>query len=343
MKPIVLTQAAKDNALEIFKKLLESASGDTDLKINITTETLLKEQGVEKPTVFVSATAYIKMTTLINSSDKELAWYGVATRVNKNYFIADILVYPQTVTAATVDADEEKCAKWFMELPDDVINNLKFQGHSHVTMTASPSGRDTSNWQKFVNLLKPDEFYIFCIGNKRNEFYWNIYDKSINVFFENRDITMVVVDDKGNSLSEWAKESIKKHIVTETPAVTSFGQTQLNGHFYNTAPVSISKESNTAHTKVQQAINAIPKHLANIVEYEIESDSYYADVMFQGSRYNHLFQCFVMDGDDFRARYASTIATTKLASKDEPKSKSKSKAKTSSKTKTKSEKENKDK
>ena len=339
MKPIVLTQAAKDNALEIFKKLLESAQGDTDLKINITTETLLKEQGVEKPTVFVSTVAYIKMTTLINSSDKELAWYGVATRVNKNYFIADILVYPQTVTSATVDADEEKCAKWFMELPDEVSNNLKFQGHSHVGMSATPSGRDTNNWQQFVNLLKPNEIYIFCIGNKRNEFYWNIYDKSINVFFENRDITMVVVDDKGNSLSEWAKESIKKYIVTETPTVTSFGQTQLNGHFYNTAPVSISKESKVANSKVQQAINAIPKHLTNSVEYEIETDSYYADTMFPGSRYNHLFQCFVMDGDDFRARYASAVTTTKLASKDEPKSKSKSKA--GSKTKTEKETKNK--
>ena len=339
MKPIVLTQAAKNNALEIFKKLLESAQGDTDLKINITTETLLKEQGVEKPTVFISTVAYIKMTTLINSSDKELAWYGVATRVNKNYFIADILVYPQTVTTATVDADEEKCAKWFMELPDDVINNLKFQGHSHVNMGASPSGRDTNNWQQFVNLLKPNEFYIFCIGNKRNEFYWNIYDKAINVFFENRDITMVIVDDKGNSLSEWANESIKKYIVTETPTATCFGQTQLNGHFYSTTPVSISKESKVANSKIQQAINAIPKHLVNSVEYEIETDSYYADTMFPGSRYNHLFQCFVMDGDDFRARYASAVATTKLASKDEPKSKSKSKAGS----KTKAEKETKNK
>ena len=38
MKPIVLTQEAKDNALAIFQKLLNEATGDNDLKINITTD-----------------------------------------------------------------------------------------------------------------------------------------------------------------------------------------------------------------------------------------------------------------------------------------------------------------
>ena len=49
---LCLSQEAKDNAIEIFKKLLETATDNADLKINITTETLMQQQGIEKPTGF---------------------------------------------------------------------------------------------------------------------------------------------------------------------------------------------------------------------------------------------------------------------------------------------------
>lgn len=312
MKPIMLTQEAKDNALEIFKKLLETATDNADLKINITTETLLQAQGIEKPIVYVLASAYIKMTTLINSSNDELAWYGVARRINSNYFIEDILVYPQTVTASTVDADEEKCAKWFMELPDDVINNIKFQGHSHVGMTASPSGRDTNNWIQFANLLKPDEFMILCIGNKRDEFYWNIYDKAINVFFENKDITMCVVDDKGNSIKTWAKESIDKYIVKETPKIHSnvgflsdeIGKSnrtqqtmQLNGHTYEV----VSTNTTTKNKLYEEMCSYISADLKDDVDYEPESDTYFTyKVGLPNFYYSTLYDCSICQGDRFR-------------------------------------------
>jgi hypothetical protein len=326
MKPIVLTQEAKDNALEIFKNLLNNAEGNTDLKINITTETLLIEQGIEKPTVFILSSAYNKMMALIKSSNKELAWYGVATRIKHNYFIEDILVYPQTVTAATVDADEEKCAKWFMELPDDIINNLKFQGHSHVGMTASPSGRDTNNWLQFANLLKPDEFMLLCIGNNKGDFYWNIYDKAINVFFENKDITMTIVDEKGNSIIDWAKESIEKYIEEQKPTYTTtptgfrggkipsssvkdfnnnyqimfdeHTETSLNGHNYKVvSDAASSKKSKTEDTM----LSYVPSEYKGEIEYESETDTYYTDVVgIPGFVYNHLYRCFICEGPAFR-------------------------------------------
>lgn len=326
MKPIMLTQEAKDNALEIFKKLLETASGESDLKINITSETLLQAQGIEKPIVFILATAYVKIMSLINSSNKELAWYGVATRAGKNYFIEDILVYPQTVTSATVDADEEKCAKWFMELPDEVINNLKFQGHSHVNMTASPSGRDTNNWQQFANLLKPDEFMLLCIGNKRGEFYWNIYDRAINVCFENKDITMVVVDAKGNSLSTWAEDSIKKYIEEEKPKVTSKvgffsdnihsgNYTMLNGQRYFTEPnrnatekTHIKDAKDTETNKVySEMMSYVPTEFIHDIDYDIEADNYYSDTAGLPDFYYHnLYDCYICPGTRFRAMNPKT-------------------------------------
>lgn len=312
MKPIMLTQEAKDKAFEIFKKLLSSVTDNADLKISITSETLLQEQNVQKPTVYVMAAAYVKMITLINSSDKELAWYGIASRVDSNYLIEDILVYPQTVTNTTVDADEEKCAKWFMELPDDTINNLRFQGHSHVNMGASPSGRDTDNWLKFANLLKPNEFMILCIGNKRGEFYWNIYDKAINVLFENKDVTMSVIDSQGESIVNWAKDSIDKYIAKE-PTIT------LNNTAYNviktintTAPVTKTTKTTKAsdNKAYEKGISHIPAEFKGEIDYEPETDTYYTDIVgLPAFMYNHLFGNYMCPGFRFRAAYAKTAST----------------------------------
>lgn len=342
MKPIILTDDAKANALEIFKKLLDTAGAGSDLKINITPETLLQEQGIEKPTVFVTSAAYLKMITLINSSDKELAWYGTVTKVLHNYLIEDIFVYPQTVTAATVDADEEKCAKWFMELPDETINKLRFQGHSHVKMGASPSGRDTNNWQQFANLLKPNEFYLLCIGNQRGEFYWNIYDRSINVFFENKDITMIVIDDKGNSLKDWASEEIKKYIVNETPTYNkgyyanqsnAVQTTMINGTQYQLVDekstpktdykprvVSKSKENSV----YKEMIAYIPSDLRADVDYDVDSDIYYTYTWgLPGFEYSNLYDCSVCSGVKFRARHMKEPANKR--GPDRPKKENKNK------------------
>lgn len=313
MKPIVLTDEAKQNALEIFKQMLNEVDGG-DLKINITTETLLLKQGIAKHTIFITAIAYSKIIALINSSNKELAWYGTASRVMNNYLIEDVYVYPQTVTSATVDADEEKCAKWLMELPDEVINKLCFQGHSHVTMSASPSGRDTGNWQKFANLLKPGEFYILCIGNQRNEFYWNIYDTACNVHFENKDIEYCVIDDKGNSIKEWATESIEKYIKPEAPVIT----TGFTMPTYQRAGFSAQNNTPRIHAttlredvlkksddkSVVDALKIIPKEYKALVDYDPDSDIYYTEeAALPGFSYSTLYQSYIIAGYKFREKY----------------------------------------
>ena len=320
MKPIILTAEAKQRALEIFKHLLEEATVEKDLSIKITAETICNTQELQKPIVFVTAQAYTKMLTLINNTNKEIAWHGIATRVNNNYCIEDILVYPQTVTAATVDADEDAYARWLMDLPDDVINNLRFQGHSHCKMSTSPSGRDTTNWEKFVNLIEPDGFYIFCIGNQHNSFYWNIYDKRHNVLFEDKDIEMCIVDERGNSIDDWCSESIDRYIKEEKPVAytipggggnnpvgfrTSATNTlTLNSAHYATAPSKDAAES------IKDAESYIPKDMKDIVQYEPESDTYFIEQediinngIPKGFYYSNLYDCSIMSGIEFRRRY----------------------------------------
>jgi hypothetical protein len=320
MKPIKLSDNIKAKALENFQKLLTEYKGEEGLNIKITAETLLEDFGeIQKPTVYITAAAYVKMRGLIQSSSNELAWHGTVTKVDNNYLIDNIYVYPQTVTASTVDADDDKYAMWLMELEDDVINRLRFQGHSHVTMTASPSGRDTDNWQKFLNLLKDDEFYLFCIGNKHDRFYWNIYDMASNVVFEDKDITMLIIDEQATPIDIWVKENVDKHITNTTTRVSTTGfknymaeekiSRYAEGPAYSVVEDTRPGTQRTKHTSLYE--DYIPKKLKDEapmdVGYAMDVDIYYSDCHVPGFWYSNAWGAFIMDGPACRARYGAPI------------------------------------
>lgn len=141
--------------------------------------------------------AWQKMQALVREFDKEVAWHGIAFRdedPDKNaYTITDILVYPQEVTGATVTTDQTKYQTWLMDHDDDVFNNIRMQGHSHVNMSVSPSGVDTSLYDRILNQLDDTMFYIFLIWNKRGEKTVKIYDLAKNILFETSDVDVHIL------------------------------------------------------------------------------------------------------------------------------------------------------
>lgn len=315
MKPIKLTDTAVNEALERFKQMVANYKGDSDLTIKITPEALVASNaGVVKPIVYITTDAYLQMMLLVQQCSDELTWHGTVEKIENNYLIDRIYVYPQEVTGTTVDADETAYAKWLMQLPNDTINRLRFQGHSHVNMGVSPSGRDTNNWQNFLNLLKTDEFYLFCIVNKKGDFYWNIYDIAKNTIFENKDVTMKVVDAQGNCLSDWASENIEKYI-KKFVRVTNH---TLNGTNYQTASTMIDRlkqdDVQSKHYKLKPQSSESPnKHfvpkdlLALGVDYEPDVDMYYCDTYIHGFMYSNLWGCFVAEGELVRKKYGTPI------------------------------------
>lgn len=181
-----------------------------------------------KATVFFTEIAWLKMQTLIREFDKEVAWHGIAKRGTDDskdeYYIEDILVYPQEVTGATVTTDQEKYQTWLMDHDDEVFNNIRMQGHSHVNMGVTPSSVDTSLYERILDQLEDDMFYIFMIWNKRGDKTVKIYDLLKNVMFDTRDITVEVMDD-GSGIEGFikqAKELVKnKSIVSTYTSVTN--------------------------------------------------------------------------------------------------------------------------
>lgn len=150
-----------------------------------------------KATLTFSEIAWMKMEMLIREFDKEVAWHGVAYRgEDGEYLITDILVYPQEVTGATVNTDQAAYEMWLMQQEDEVFNNIRMQGHSHVNMGTTPSAVDLTHQGKILEQLEDDMFYIFLIWNKRGDKNIKIYDLEKNTLYETTDVTVKIRDDE---------------------------------------------------------------------------------------------------------------------------------------------------
>ena len=162
--------------------------------------------------------AWQKMSALVREFDKEVAWHGLAYRSEDpnadEYTITDILVYPQEVTGATVTTDQEKYQTWLMDHEDDIFNNIRMQGHSHVNMAVSPSGVDTSLYDRILDQLDDTMFYIFLIWNKKGEKTIKIYDLAKNVLFETSDVDVGILGD-GFDMDAFLKDA-KAKVVTKS-------------------------------------------------------------------------------------------------------------------------------
>lgn len=179
-----------------------------------------------KATIYFTDLAWMKMQTLISEFDKEVAWHGVASRgddeTKDEYFITDILVYPQEVSGASVEMDVAKYDEWIRDnIEDERFFRIGMQGHSHVRMGVTPSGVDLTHQEAILDQLTDDMFYIFMIWNKLGAKNIKIYDLAKNVLFETADIEVEVLDD-GYGVDAFIKEA--KDMVKERIGYNSYNR-----------------------------------------------------------------------------------------------------------------------
>lgn len=223
-----------------LRKDFEKAITDIKLADGKFSFTKLFETSDRKATIHYTKEAWEKQLRILKEFDKEVAWHGVAYRGEDesldDYYITDIMVYPQTVTATTVEMDTEEYAKWLMENYDDErFDNIHMQAHSHVNMATSPSTVDLAHQEEILNMLDDENFYIFMIWNKSLNKTLKIYDIKKNVLFESTDINIRVdgyeeIDD----FIKQAKEMVKNKTYTTYPQ--SYGG---YGSPYRQEPVSL--------------------------------------------------------------------------------------------------------
>ena len=205
MHPMRMNTDQINEALENIKNTLTSykaASGTIQLVYS------LPVGSTNKATLRITDEAWKKIKALVAACDKEIAWHGTVTKDSTTYTIEDIVVFPQSVTGATVTSDETEYSMWLMQQPNEVFNKLRFHGHSHVNMDVSPSGVDLTYQQDIIKNLQ--DFYIFAIFNKKGSNWCAIYDVEDNIVYEDADI---ILDTPEFQIDDWAKEQINQYVV----------------------------------------------------------------------------------------------------------------------------------
>lgn len=241
-RPIKMTEQYLKECREDFERALKL----TKLADGKLSFTKMFSCGEQKATVFFTPDAWAKMVTLLREFDKEVAWHGVARRGENEeaneYIISDILVYPQTVSGASVEMDTEEYAKWIMDnAEDDRFNNIHMQGHSHVNMAPNPSSVDLNHQEEILNMLGDDDFYIFMIWNKSLANNIKIYDLKKNILFEDKDVTYEHEEGDMDAFVKSAKEMVKTKTYQYGGAYAGYGSgsypvKQGTGTTYNGTP-----------------------------------------------------------------------------------------------------------
>lgn len=227
-RKIKLTNEDIDSILNKFRESIENTRFNSE-KITFTTETTIKEQ--KKIKVLFTPQAYCKMTTLIQSCEKEIAWHGTVEKIEEGYVITDILMYPQEITGATVTSNDEKYPVWLMQQPDEIFNKLRFQGHSHVNFGATPSATDLRLYDNMLQTLSEEDFYIFLIMNKKSDFWIQVYNLAENIVYEKSDIDVAIMLDNGKTGIEWFTDQCKDNIITKELTVPA--TKKVTGAKYN--------------------------------------------------------------------------------------------------------------
>ena len=210
------------------------------------------------------------MRTLVDNTETEIGWYGVVKKypgLQETYVIEDIIVYPQRVTGATCEQDDNKIFEFEMSLTDEQVNNKRFQGHSHVNMGVTPSGVDEAFYQDLLSQVT--DYFIITVTNKRNEYTTRFYDIANNILYS--DVPIQVLLDNGTDIRSWYTEA-EKQITKPVTTTTSIKSTPLTGKTYNSSKSVYSGSSNVSDDYWDQMV--MDPDLGYVTKWESEVYNY---------------------------------------------------------------------
>lgn len=264
---------------QVREKLLEKYDSTTymntstvnvQLDVREILEQHIADKQLTEPTVYITTEAFIKMRTLVDNTATEIGWYGIVKKypgLQETYVIEDIIVYPQRVTGATCEQDDDKMFEFEMSLTDEQVNNKRFQGHSHVNMGVTPSGVDEAFYQDLLSQVT--DYFIITVTNKKNEYTTRFYDIANNILYS--DVPIQVLLDNGTDMSSWyaeAEEQITKPVVTTTPVKP----TPLTGKVYNSSKSLASDPADAADEYWDQMV--MDPELGYVTRWEAEMYNY---------------------------------------------------------------------
>ncbi len=178
------------------------------------------------PRVYISKKAYADMWFMVDQVDDEVGWLGTVRQDGfLNFYIEEVFLVEQEVTSTTTELDETGLAKLVEELlvradGNQVIDTLRFWGHSHVRMEVNPSARDNDQMEPFkTNGCK---YFIRGIFNKLGKAKFDVFFFDEGITFTDVPWALVEVADPSRQefWKDQIKSKVKKHVYT-TPTYGS--------------------------------------------------------------------------------------------------------------------------
>ena len=237
MKKMLVTEQDKELIRNIMLEQIEKSLGalhSPDKQISISYDlNLLCKSALPNlqpaPFIYFTPLAWVKMNELVSEYTTEVAAHGTVERTEDgDYIVTDILVYPQTITNATVESIDEEYGPWICKQGRGVINKLRFQFHSHVNFGATPSARDLQYYADMTSQF--EDYYIFMILNKKGENHIIVYDKAQGVIYEDKDLSYGIITGEDEVLQEWldaSAENTHKPAPVVTPAAAVYSTPPL--------------------------------------------------------------------------------------------------------------------
>lgn len=263
-KPIKMTEMMFDSFFERLRNELAKKNFD-DGEIRFSQR--YEYPGEHAAVVHYTTNAWMKIQTLVQTFSSEIGWYGVAKKLGSGeYAIEDILVYPQKVTGVTVSQDDKPAAEWLNSLDDEVFNNLRFHGHSHVDMTASPSGVDDKLYASILEQMEGEMFYIFTIFNKKGDIFYKVYDLEENILYDSDEVE-TMIDGFDGGFEDFIKQA-KTMVKTNTYSYKS----KPGKAATTSATTGVKTKSVTAGTKTSGKTDYYGKYQNRLFEDEMDDE-----------------------------------------------------------------------
>lgn len=191
MKKLKLSAEDKTKLVEEFTRVLENYGSEEELDLKVKFEKELTAKPDEKINILFTPLAYLKSAALVKEFKGEVGWQGLMKQLdNRSYLVYDIIVYPQSVSGART-LDPTKTNDWY-EKYEDVIEDMRFQAHSHVEMSTTPSTTDVANQRNVVRNTISGGYVLFQIWNKKGDINSFFYDIDNNTLYERDDINIEI-------------------------------------------------------------------------------------------------------------------------------------------------------
>lgn len=269
--------------IELLKKQLDTLS-KVRPKTMISTLTLniFDSVKVTKPKIFITATAYVKMCTIVKECDGEIGWHLLMRKHTTGlYEVYDVLIYPQKASAAYIEVDDEERNKWQNKMDINVFKAIHGQVHSHVNMSCTPSGVDKTHYEEVTNLIKskPENYYLFAIVNKKGDLWANFYDYEQNIIFDTKEIEITIMNESGEDIINEIKEEIKTNL--KKPEIPRMYYYESQNSIYKpeykpaTKKETSKKEKKIAKEKIEQERQAYIDDLNELNKQGVDYDRYY--------------------------------------------------------------------